>query len=396
MTPELAPGQELAGFRIDAVAGRGPIGVVYRAEQIAPRRAVALRVISGELAADRAFRMRFRRANELAATVRHPNVAAVVAAGEVGDALFVATAWIEGETLAELVERDGPLKAGRAVGIVAQVAAGLDAARASGLVHRALSAANVQLDGDGRAVVGGFGLVRRVPTGIGESGTSQWLGEAAYAAPEQIRGGRVDGRADVYSLGCLLYELLAGRPPFERESDLAVMWAHTADRPPELPSPLGPVVAKALAKDRRDRFGTAAGLAAAAAGTAGNQADAGRPRGAAPDRAPRRRRARVPARALAVGAVVVAVAAGAWVLWPGEDGGGTQQATETEARGESCGEAPDVREVWAVAVDCRTAVRVAQEWSNGTEPEGFSCRSDDDGTRTCTSGIRRVTFVPSL
>lgn len=415
MTPELRPGQVLAGFRIEAVAGRGGIGVVYRAEQVTPRRPVALRVVEG---ADAAFRARFRRATELAATIEHPNVATVYAAGEAGDALFVAMPWVEGETLADLVAREGPLDPERAVAIVGQVATGLDAARGRGLAHRTLSSSNVYIGNDGRALVGGFGLVQRVPTGIGESGTSQWLGEAAYAAPEQIRGGRVDARADVYSLGCLLFELLTGHAPFERESDLAVMWAHTADRPPglppDLPRSIDRVVAKALAKDRRDRFATAGGLAAAAAAavpdgsvppaarTAGGEGNGAEPRGAPleparrpPARARRRPQVRLPLGAVALVGVLLTVAAGAWALWPGGDGGGTEQPTETETRGEPCGEAPDVREVWAVAVDCRTALRVAQEWSDGTEPEGYSCRNDDD-TRTCESGIRRVTFVPDL
>src|SRR5439155_11949757 len=259
-------GTELLGYRIEALLGRGGMGVVYRAYDPRLKRNIALKLIAPELSGDARFRERFLAETELAASLEHPNVIPIHDAGEVDGQLYLAMRYVEGSELKTLLQKEGPLDPGRALAICAQVAGALDAAHAKGLVHRDVKPSNVLLDAQEHAYLADFGLSRRlaeqgIPAPHGLS-----LGTPAYAAPEQIEGEEVDGRADLYSLGCVLYECLAGEAPFVRDSELAVLWAHLQEEPP---SPvaypdLAPVFQQALAKDPTQRYASCRELVEAA------------------------------------------------------------------------------------------------------------------------------------
>ena len=236
----VAPGRPFAGYRIEAVAGRGGMGVVYRAVQEGLERPVALKLIAPELARDPEFRARFVRESRLAASLDHPHVIPVYEAGEEDGSLFIAMRWVEGPDLRELVVERGPLAPAAAAALVAQVAGALDAAHARGLVHRDVKPANVLLAGDAdapHAYLSDFGLARGEESvdRLTRTGGSV-LGTAAYSSPEQIEGGVLDGRADVYALACVLFFALTGRPPFRRDTELATAWAQVHDQPPTLRS----------------------------------------------------------------------------------------------------------------------------------------------------------------
>src|SRR5919198_381167 len=267
----LAPGTEFAGHRIDAVAGRGGMGVVYRATQKALDRVVALKLIVPELADDPGLRDRFERESRIAASIDHPNVLPLYYAGEQDGVLYQAMRYVDGTDLRTLVRAHGALPADRAVAIVAQVAAALDAAHARGLVHRDVKPANVLLTEGDHAYLGDFGLSRRTASQEASTGGGSVVGTFDYVSPEQIRGERVDARADVYALGGVLFTALTGQVPFPRESDEARLWAHLqadpprlSERAPNLPAELDPVIERALAKRAEDRYPSAGDLARAA------------------------------------------------------------------------------------------------------------------------------------
>ncbi|HEV2812658.1 MAG TPA: protein kinase, partial [Solirubrobacteraceae bacterium] len=236
----------------------GGMGVVYRATELALDRVVALKTISPALASDPSFRERFVRESKAAAGIDHPNVLPIFSAGEEGEVPYIAMRFVDGEDLRSLLRAGGPLPPERAASIVAQVAGALDAAHARGLVHRDVKPANVLLDRGDHAYLTDFGLTKRLGTSATRS--AGWVGTLGYVAPEQIRDERIDGRADVYALGCVLHHLLKGTPPFERSSDEATLWAHLHAPPPEVAGPFGPIVARALAKDPADRYATAGDL----------------------------------------------------------------------------------------------------------------------------------------
>jgi DNA-binding beta-propeller fold protein YncE len=265
VTQTLTPGTELAGYRIEGVAGEGGMGVVYRATQLALGRPVALKLISREHAGDESFRARFKRESQLAALIDHPNVLPVYEAGEAGGLPFIAMRFVAGVDLRALLERE-PLDRERGVDIVGQVAAALDAAHRRGLVHRDVKPANVLLDAEGGHVyLTDFGVSKQAGSGTAVTQAGVFVGTIHYVAPEQIRGEPVDGRADVYSLGCVLYHALAGAVPFERDSDIATIQSHLNEPPPKLgESAMDAVIERALAKDPAARFATAGELAAAA------------------------------------------------------------------------------------------------------------------------------------
>jgi serine/threonine-protein kinase len=320
-------GTELAGYRIESLLGRGGMSVVYLAEQGFPKRKVALKLLAPELAEDEAFRERFIRESNAAASIDDPNIIPIYGAGEVGGVLYIAMRYVEGTDLRRLLDREGKLDPFRAVSIVSQAASALDAAHARGLIHRDVKPGNILLAaraGSGpqdHVYVADFGLIKRREAGRDLTRTGQVMGSVDYIAPEQVEGRPVDGRADVYSLGCVLYECLAGEPPFRGEVDAAVMFAHLKEKPPrlsathpELPSGLDDVVARALAKSPEDRYPTCGELAAAARAEL-RVVDAEAP-------PPRPRRSHRLKRALLVGglAAVVGAAAGAVALTRG--GGG--------------------------------------------------------------------------
>jgi streptogramin lyase/predicted Ser/Thr protein kinase len=257
-------GSEVAGYRIESVLGRGGMGTVYVAVQSSPTRKVALKLLRPELLADEAFRRRFEHESEAAASTEHPNIVPIYAAGESDGTLYIAMRYVEGTDLRDLISTGGPLAADRAIEIVSQVASALDAAHARGLVHRDVKPGNILLDAGGNAYLSDFGLIKRSEVDTNLTKTGQFMGSIEYCAPEQIRGDPVDGRADVYSLGCVLFEAMAGRPPFTRETEIATLYAHLEEEPPSLsPGPPGPlreldrVIAKAMAKRPVDRYATA-------------------------------------------------------------------------------------------------------------------------------------------
>jgi len=277
-------GTELAGYRIESLLGLGGMSVVYLAEDLRLKRRVALKLLAASLAEDESFRVRFLRESELAASIDHPNIVPIYEAGTTEDLLFIAMRYVDGRDLKERVQR-GRLDPADAIGIVAQVASALDAAHARGLVHRDVKPSNVLLDpgarpdGSDHVYLADFGLTRRVSeeAGIGDDG--QLLGTIDYVAPEQIAGEEIDGRADVYSLGCVLYECLVGQPPFRRDSDLAVVFAHLEAEPPalsaarpELPAALDAVIARALAKEPDHRYPSCREFAGAALAVAVDEA----------------------------------------------------------------------------------------------------------------------------
>ena len=263
--PTFAPGSEFAGYRIESVAGRGGMGIVYRATQLALGRPVALKLLTAQLAADDGFRERFRREWETAAAIDHPNVIPLYEAGECDGTLFIAMRFVEGVDLAYM-SADGPMAAARAVPLVAQIAAALDAAHARGLVHRDVKPANVLVGEGDHAYLSDFGLSREASqTRLTRTGL--FVGSTDYAAPEQVRGEATDARTDVYALGCVLFQLLTGSVPFARSGDMAKMYAHITEPPPlvsdtqpKLPE-FDAIVERAMAKDPDDRHQSAGELA---------------------------------------------------------------------------------------------------------------------------------------
>jgi serine/threonine protein kinase/DNA-binding beta-propeller fold protein YncE len=254
-------GTDLLGYRIEALLGRGGMGVVYRAYDPRLKRNVAAKLIAPELSEDARFRERFLSETELAASLEHPNVVPVHDAGEVDGQLYLVMRYVEGGELKRLLQSEGPLGPGRTIAICGQVGAALDAAHARGLVHRDVKPSNVLLDGHGHAYLADFGLSRRLADAGSPGVDARSVGTPAYASPEQIRGADVDGRGDVYALGCLVYECLTGRPPFPRSSELAVLFAHLEEPPPkpsedspDLPAGIDAVVATAMAKRPDDRY----------------------------------------------------------------------------------------------------------------------------------------------
>ena len=256
-------GSQIADYRIEAVLGRGGMSVVYLAEDLRLKRRVALKLLTPALAEDERFRDRFLRESELAASLDHPNVIPIYEAGEADGSLFIAMRYVEGSDLKALL-RDGPLSQERAVLLTGQVAAALDAAHERGLVHGDVKPSNVLIDGRGHAYLADFGLTKRVTDEHLPAGEAQLMGTIDYVSPEQIRGEEVDGRADVYSLGCLLYECLTGRQPFKRGNDAAILYAHLEDEPPATDTAADPVLTRALAKSPGDRYKTCGELAQAA------------------------------------------------------------------------------------------------------------------------------------
>jgi DNA-binding NarL/FixJ family response regulator len=272
-TPEdaLEVGAAFAGHRIDELAGRGGMAVVYRATDLALDRPVALKLIAPGVARDPVFRARFERECRLAAALDHPHVVAVFRAGEERGWLYLSMRYVDGTDLRSLLLREGLLDPRRAVAIVDQIAGGLDEAHRHGLVHRDVKPANVLIGGrrdQEHAFLTDFGVTIDPTAATHLTATGFAVGTADYMAPEQARGGDVDRRADVYALGCVLFRVLTGTVVYERTSQLDTLWAHVHEPPPalrdiapDLPSQLGDVLARALAKDPDDRQQSASALA---------------------------------------------------------------------------------------------------------------------------------------
>jgi protein kinase-like protein len=328
-------GRAFAGYRIESVVGRGGMGVVYRATQLDLGRTVALKVIAPDLLEDPSARRRFLQESRLAASIRHPHAIPIHAAGEEHGVPYLVMELVEGDDACDLVRREGPLAPERAARIVAQVAGALDAAHAAGLVHRDVKPGNVLLAAGDHAYLSDFGLTRHVRSLSGRT-PGRLVGTLDYAAPEQIRGGHMDARADVYALGCLLFFLLAGDVPFPHETDEARLWAHLTEPPPRVtavapsvPARMDAVIGRALAKAPDDRFPSAGDLGraaiAAAAGSpapateravaVGAAAAAERPTHPSAGRSARRRW-------WLAGPTLLVLAAATLLLWPRSDAGG--------------------------------------------------------------------------
>jgi len=274
----IGPESVIAGYRLVSLIGRGGMGVVYEAVQLTLDRPVALKLIDPAHADDEEFRARFVRESHVAAALEHPHVIPVYEAREDGGLLFIAMRLVRGPSLAALLRSEAPLAPPRAVQLVAEVAGALGVAHARGLVHRDVKPANVLLHGRDHAYLTDFGITREIGsdalTGIGER-----LGTVAYMAPEQCRGEPVGPGADIYSLGCVLYETLTGVVPYPAASDAAVIAAHLHDPPPRAslrwpaaPASLDEVIIRALDKDADARFASAAQFAGAAAQAIGLEA----------------------------------------------------------------------------------------------------------------------------
>jgi len=271
--PQLAVGSTFAGHRIDAFVGQGGMGLVFRATDCTLDRQVALKVIAPDVAGDRVFRARFERECRLAAAIDHPHVVQIYHAGEANGLLYVTMRYIDGTDLHKLLRKQGRLEPPRAVALLAQIAGALDEAHRLGLVHRDVKPANVLIAtrrGAEHGFLTDFGVTKRT---VEQSLTRTVLplGTVDYIAPEQAAGAEVDARADIYSLGCVLFEALTGEVLFERDSDVDKLWAHVHEPPPtlrsvipELPVGLQNVLVRALAKDPEERQQSAGELASSA------------------------------------------------------------------------------------------------------------------------------------
>ena len=264
---QLGAGDEIGGYLIEAIVGRGGMGLVYRARQRRPDRIVALKVIVPELAADPSFRARFEHESNVAAQIEHPNVVPVYEVGDEQGLLYIAMRFIHGIDLGGLLARSGPLEPGRATRLISPVGDALDVAHARGLVHRDIKPGNLLVDPSDHVYLTDFGLTKRTGQTKGMTATAMFVGTVDYIAPEQIEGRKIDGRADIYSLGCVLYEVLSGSVPFPRDSEIPKIFAHMNDPAPRLvnvPEPLAEVVARAMAKRPGDRFPSAGAFTRAA------------------------------------------------------------------------------------------------------------------------------------
>ena len=287
--PDALIATEFAGYRIDRRIGRGGMGVVYLATDLALERSVALKVLAEELAKQPGFQRRFVGESKLAASLDHPNVIPIYAAGEHDGVLYIAMRFVPGQDLRTLLREEGRLEPERAARLVAQVGSALDAAHAHGLVHRDVKPANVLMGAEDHVYLTDFGLSKRVAADSEATRTGMVLGTLDYVAPEQIRGHDVGPFTDVYSLGCMTVHLLTGQVAYPIETEEGKLWAHFSE-PPPLPSARVPelgrrfdsLVARALAKRPEDRFATAGELGAAMLAAAGASAPARRKPGRVP------------------------------------------------------------------------------------------------------------------
>ncbi len=361
-------GETIAGYRLEAVAGRGGMGVVYRATQLRLGRTVAFKVIAPDFAGNAEYRARFQREARLAASIEHPNVIPVYEAEELESGeLYLAMRWVDGTDLRELLAREGALPAPDAARLLAPVARALGAGHARGLVHRDVKPANILIAHGGESqgehvYLTDFGIARGPGEEPGLTRTGAFVGSLAYAAPERIEGEQGGPAADIYALGCVLFETLTGHPPFNREGELATMQAHLHASIPSacaqaagVPPELDEVVRNALVKAPEQRFAGANEMAlaieAAVTGTtvtrpapAGSRtevevADRSSDQTVVPRAAPRR-----PGRAavIALGALASGVIA-ALVLIVGSGGGRSQPATASAPKSTGASQARSVK-----------------------------------------------------
>nr|WP_269329215.1 serine/threonine-protein kinase [Kineosporia babensis] len=258
----LSPGDVLAGYEIEGYIARGGMAVVYRARDLSLGRRVALKLIAPELATNDKFRQRFIRESELAASIDHPNVMPIYAAGEAEGVLYIAMRFVDGQDLGRLIAADGRLDPADVLPMFTQVAAALDTAHAHGLIHRDVKPGNILIANqpENHVYLTDFGLTKRSTSLSGFTTAGHFIGTISYVAPEQIAAQEVSHAADVYAMGCVLYEALSGRPPFQRDDDAAMLWAHMSAEPlplagyvPGIPAAVDEVIARAMTKDPQQR-----------------------------------------------------------------------------------------------------------------------------------------------
>jgi serine/threonine-protein kinase len=264
----LAPGARVAGYLLERLVGVGGMAAVYQARDERLGRVVALKLLAG----DEAVRMRFVREARAVAAVDHPHIIPVYAAGEADGVQFIAMRFVAGGTLQGILRAAGALSPRRAAAFISPVASALDAAHAAGLVHRDVKPGNILVDsrrgGPEHAYLTDFGIARAMLSAGTLTVAGQFLGTPDYAAPEQVNGQPVNGRADQYALACVAFEVLSGTVPFKRELPIAVLYAHLSTPPPrltavrgDLPPAVDDVLAKAMAKDPDERYATCADFA---------------------------------------------------------------------------------------------------------------------------------------
>ena len=276
MVAAVGIGSRLGGYRIESLVTGSPSGTVYRARRKRTDAPVALEVVAPELASVEGLRERLERAGRHARSLAHPGIAPVHEVGEADGTIYVVSEWVDGVDLATLIERMGSLSFLRAAGVIHQAAAALDLAHANQLVHGALEPRRLIVadeEGADRVVLTGFASGPKPRSNGRGPALRSWVGPppAAYAPPEQIRGAEVGPHADVYALGCILYEAVVGQPPFVRETADETLAAHLVKAPPavsaralELPAAFDAVVKRALAKEPAERFASAGELSRAA------------------------------------------------------------------------------------------------------------------------------------
>ena len=261
----LRAGSAVAGYRLEAQVGAGGMAVVFRARDQRLGRLVALKVLAPAVAADEMFRRRFIAESRAAAAVDDPHIIPVYEAGEAGGALFIAMRFVSGGDLRQVLQREGPLVPGRVMEYISPVALALDAAHGAGLVHRDVKPANILIETrPGRpdhVYLSDFGVSKGAGSSVSLTATGQFLGTPEYSAPEQIQGRAVDGRTDQYALACVVYQLLAGVVPFERDHGMAVLLAHLSEPPPslgprrpDLPGAADAVLGRGMAKVPEKRY----------------------------------------------------------------------------------------------------------------------------------------------
>jgi serine/threonine-protein kinase len=262
-------GDAFGRYRLDREIGRGGMGVVFLAQDMQLDRPVALKVISPDVGEDEQFRMRFAREMRIAAQVEHPNIVPVHEAGEIDGLLFIAMRYVTGEDLRSLLSRYRTLELPRAATLALQLGAALDAAHARGLVHRDVKPANILIGGtpdEPHVYLSDFGLAREAASDSGLTNTGQWMGTIDYVAPEQLDGGVVSARTDIYSMGCVLFEMVTGEVPFTG-TIARKLYAHTHETLPSVGAaggrfvgPLDDVLSRASAKNPEERYASAGDL----------------------------------------------------------------------------------------------------------------------------------------
>jgi serine/threonine-protein kinase len=279
-------GEEFAGYRLVSVLGRGGMSIVFRAENPRLGNVIALKVLDPSLATDDIFRTRFLEESRIAASMNHPNVIPIHDMGSSNGLLYIAMRCVTGTDLRQMLKKRGRLQPDTSVFLLEQAARALDAAHRRGLVHRDVKPGNllVERGNEGsdpdHVYLADFGITKHLGGRTGLTSSGQFLGTIDYVAPEQIRGISVLGLADQYSLGCVLYECLTGRVPFEKDLDAAIIWAHVEEAPtmptvlrPDLPPAIDDVFARVLAKRPGDRYESCKDFMTAAREALGHMAE---------------------------------------------------------------------------------------------------------------------------